>query len=235
MGVGCFLDNYVKNEIFEITKNYVIEKSFEIGYNQLLIKGESKIRECCNEYIGKPILNKFIKNSSNSTKPFVMDLVNEDNLFKNYCINQINQLFELLRKISEQLKQIKKTFEKIRKENSKVVIILEIISTTISLFKELYPSLKSTKEKINLNEKDFLSLTKDEKFLRFDGSLTSLIQIKFQTYEENSSRKIKTICENLIKYNVIDNKGKFDSKQIENEELNQIFFLEIDEEFQSIN
>ena len=57
----------------------------------------------------------------------------------------------------------------------------------------------------------------------------------FQTYEDNSSIKIKTICENLIKYNVIDNKGKLDSKQIENEELNQIFFLEIDEEFKSIN
>ena len=138
--------------------------------------------------------------------------------------------------MSVELKQIKKSFETIRKENSKVVIILELISNALSLYKDLYPSLKNVKEKININEKDFLSLIKeDKKFIKFDGSLTSLIQIKFQTYEENSSIKIKTICENFIKYNVIDNKGKFDSKQIENEELNQIFFLEIDEELKSIN
>ena len=232
--IGEHFASAIKNEIIEVTKSYAIQKTTEFAYNKLLVDEGSKIQEYCSIYIGKPILNRIMKKCSDKTRFFVMDLVNEnDKLFKRYLVKETETLFKYFRESSKAFKRLKKMFEKVTKEKSNVWKALNIAIDFAFIFKDLYPSIKEIVQKKKGENRQFIFDT-DGKYIRFDGSLKSLIKKKFQTYDENSRKKINQICEDLIKYNVISKEGKFDLEQIENEDLDQVFFLDVDPEFQSI-
>ena len=95
--------------------------------------------------------------------------------------------------------------------------------------------LKKMFEEIFVCKKqNFLDKMKgDELDTRFDGSLKSLILKKNPSYN-NNIKKIEQICQELIRYNVIDINGKIITDQIDNKNLDQGFFLEISEEYKQI-
>ena len=231
--IGSSLTNMVKDEIISITKNYAIEKASEFAYNQLLTKGRNKLLDLCNNFIGKPILNKIISKSSKKIKYIVIDLVHEQKLFKEYIIEKTNKMFEYFKTYSTALNKIRKTFDSVKKEKSMAWKAIQIIIDSIFLFKDLYPSFKEIGKKILNKDEGFIYDSVSE-YKIFDGSLRSLIEIEYQTDEDNSSDNINEICKELIKYNVISKSGKFDLEQINNESLEQIISLEINEEFKSI-
>ena len=231
--IGEHFASAIKNEIIQVTKSYAIKKSFEFAYNKLLVDGRGKIHEYCNNFIGKPILNKVLTKASKKTNLIVMDLVNGDKLFQRYLVNEIQTMFENFRTYSGALKKIKKMFNKIANEKSNAWKIIQFIVDSAFIFKDLYPSLKELYKKKKCKSKTFF-YESDGLTTRFDGTLKTLIKIKYQTYDENSRKKIYSICEQLIKYNVISKEGKFDREQLENEDLDQICFLTINEEFQAI-
>ena len=232
--IGEHFASVIKDEIIEVTKSYALQKVTEFAYNKLLVDGGSKIQEYCSTYIGKPILNRIIKKNKDKTRFFVMDLVNEnDKLYKRYLVRETETLFRYFKESSKALKRLKSMFENVAKEKSMAWKAINIVLDSLIIFKDLYPSIKEIVQKKKGENRQFIFDT-DGKYMRFDGSLKSLIKKKYQTYDENSRKKINHICEELIKYKVISKEGKFDLEQIENEDLDQVFFLNVDKEFQSV-
>ena len=235
--VGDMLINKVKDEIISITTSYAIEKASELAYNELLTKGGNRLQEYCNSFIGQPILKKILKKTQDKKKYFVMDLVNEEKLFKSHLVRETDRIFGYISTYSKVLKKLKRTFEKVRNEKSGVWKAIQIVFDSVFIIKDLYPSLKDLFTKLKnggkIIEDDFIPDTRG-KFKRFDGSLKTLVEIEYQTYEDDSKMRINQICQEMVKYNVIDKSGKFDLKQIQNEELEQEFFIKINDEFRDI-
>ena len=226
----------LKSKIFDVTCKYVSEKATDIIYNQLIEKGGSKIKEYCNDYIGKPICNHLISKYSLDTKSIVLEKINNENLIKEKFVSETKEIFYYIKNSSLLLSTIKNKISKLMKEELGLQTILKGIVDLISLYRQFGPYIKNFYKTIKNPKKDLdLNFKPDKYYYRFDGTLKSFWKLYYKSYDETKSEiVIDSLCQNLIKYNVIDKNGKLDKTQINNEELEQIFFFEINKEFQDI-
>ena len=221
----------LQNNIMSLVGEYAIKKTAEFTYNKFVTEAPSKIQDLCNEYITKPILDKIQIEYMSQNKLIVMDLINEDKYFENYIVEQSRYTISLFR----QSKELKLIFITLKDLITKKMSIIEGLVKLAPLLKKLCLMLEQIYEKYVNKKMDFVRKLKGDKYYtRFDGSLTTLIQIKFQTYNEDSLKKINQICQELIQYNVINQKGIIDTKQIDNKELDQGYLLEINEEYKTM-
>jgi len=225
VGIGNTLS--LKNEIITMTTKYAAQKSVEYFQYQLTKNGGSKIQSLCTKYITKPLIEKIHSKSFSDNKYFVMDLVNDDKYYEDYIVKKTFTTFNYISKSKLILKPI---FDQIRimiKERSITSIGLGLLKL-IPTFKESFLLINNIVDNLNV-EKD---LSKSRK--GFDGSLKTLLQINFETYEQDTEIKINELSKQLIKYNVINQDGKFDINQIDNKNLQQGYFLQINQEFKEI-
>ena len=226
----------LKSKIFDVTSKYVSEKATDIVYNQLIEKGGSKIKEYCNDYIGKPICNHLISKYALDTKSIVLEKINNENLIKEKIVSETKEIFYYIKNSSLLLSTIKDKISELTKEKLGLQTILKGIVDLISLYRQFGPYIKDFYKTIKNLKKDLdLNFKPDKYYYRFDGTLKSFWKLYYKSYDETKSEiVIDILCQNLIKYNVIDKNGKLDKAQINNEELEQIFFFEINKEFQDI-
>jgi len=223
-------------EIVKTVSHYAIRKTAEYGYKKILSIGVSKFQQYAGKVIGGAIIKKITKKSNEEKKLIVMDLVNNDKLFKNYILAQTHEICIFIRYSLEIFKELIHRFKEITEMTFDFYSIRKEIRKTYPLIQKITKAVIQFCDKIKINEKDFTT-TKNEiekKYGRFDGTLKGLIELFFNTYNDDTERKIKPICEELIKYNVIKENGEFDIVQINNKELIQDCKIEINEELKTV-
>ncbi len=141
-----------------------------------------------------------------------------------YSLKKATSLIDILKKIKEMINR--------KKMDHKTLLDLNDLRTSI---KEVYATFEELCEQLSKNSKDFYkNIDGDDFYVRFNGSIKSLIHKKFQTYNDNSLQKTNEICQQLLKYNYINIEGKINSQLIDNNQLDQGFLIEIDKEFTDI-
>ena len=224
----------LKNEIAEVSVKYAIQKASSIFQDQLVKEGGNQIQELFSNHITKPMIERVFQNYFSDNKFIVMDLVNNDKYFEEHIIQKT---FKTIDKIRLNLQLIDTSICQINQLSKKkswlenIMILTNLIATN---FPKLYAFIQDIIDHFNI-DKDFIKGTKGNNIvIRFDGSLRTLVQIKFQSYDDTNENKINEICQQLIEYNVINKEGKIDINQIDNKELNQGYLLQIDNELKEI-
>ena len=225
-----------KAEIAKAATSYAMNKVGEYSYKYLVNEGGNKIQELCTKHITTPIL-KQIENEivcAPQLKLIVIDLVNDDKYFEKYLIESTQFIIETI-KNSQILNKLFKTIKNLTKKNSAKEFLAGLVLDLAPLLIKSGLDLKKYFEEIfDCKKQNFSDKMKgDELYFRFDGSLKSLILKQNQSYN-NNAKKIDQICQELIRYNVIDINGKINTDKIDNKNLDQGFLLEISEEFKQI-
>mgnify|MGYP002624949837 CR=1 FL=1 len=236
---GLGLGTMFAKEIAKTVSHYAIKKKVEYEYKKFLNETLVSFQKNYGEKISKSIISKVTEKCQDKTKLLVMDLVNDPydkGLFKGYIIAQTHEICIYIRNSLVILKNIFDRFKKILSKPIQLDSIPEIIFTIKSVVEEIRNVTNQYSNKFKIEENYFIDIKKklEKNYSRFDGTLKSFIRNGFETMDENTEKKISSICIELIKYNVINKDGEFDKAQINNKDLKQIFRLEIDEEFKKV-